>query len=176
MVKRRCNFCGALFDTYECYDKRKRKNRYCSKQCEAEAKKYNNTFEQWKGGHLNKTTGYWEVRINGKDYQEHRLVMERHLGRKLEPWEQVHHINHDKTDNRIENLELTTKWDHAKEHKRVTMRICKLCGELKNHKARGLCNTCYHREMMNGRLDNYAKDEVRKYIYYPVWHEIPEQA
>ena len=38
--------------------------------------------------------------------REHRVLMERHLGRKLEPWELVHHKDGNPQNNAIENLEL----------------------------------------------------------------------
>ena len=47
----------------------------------------------------------------------YRVRMEEKLGRYLATEEQVHHINGDPTDDRIENLELTTSAEHSKTHK-----------------------------------------------------------
>jgi len=50
--------------------------------------------------------GYRKVRDGGKQRFEHRVVLERLLGRPLQPWENVHHINGVRHDNRPANLEL----------------------------------------------------------------------
>ncbi len=77
----------------------------------------------YKGGRRTSSNGYVYVlshnhpnRDKNNEVSEHRLVMERYLGRYLERDEEVHHINETKTDNKISNLELLSKSDHTRLH------------------------------------------------------------
>jgi hypothetical protein len=76
----------------------------------------------WNGGRRINHQGYVLVYCPNHPYadrqglvREHRLVMERHLGRYLWPEEVVHHENDNPQDNRIENLKI---FANNAEHKR----------------------------------------------------------
>jgi hypothetical protein len=62
-------------------------------------------------------SGYFRINIDGKRVLQHRYIMEQFLKRKLKRKETIHHINHIKTDNRIENLELLkNESEHMKKY------------------------------------------------------------
>ena len=61
---------------------------------------------------------YKAIKVNGIKHDEHRYVMERHLGQKLSFDEVVHHKDENPRNNDISNLEVLTRQQHIRIHQR----------------------------------------------------------
>lgn len=153
---------------------RKTKKMFCSLEC-----RYNNTTRL--GHRYLGLNGYFYIKTGPSHYDlEHRLILEKKLGRKLRKGEHGHHINSNKQDNIPENLEIYgSNSAHIKYHnalyggkhpkdspkairKRVNSRWtkywqgikpnkCQYEGCKKPHKAKRLCSSHYE-QFRKGKL------------------------
>lgn len=88
--------------------------KFCSVEC---SRKYmrgiNSPF--YNGGCIN-SQGYKIITINGKQFYEHRIIIEDFTGRKLNYDEDVHHKDGNKLNNNVDNLEIINKGEHGRIH------------------------------------------------------------
>lgn len=80
--------------------------------------------------------GYKCIWVDGKTVKIHVFIWERKNGKKPEGFD-IHHLNHDKGDYTLSNLELMSKSDHSRLHagwvrtgEEWTHKPCTGCGEL----------------------------------------------
>ena len=136
MINVICSYCGKTKKTYPSLVKG-RKHVFCNEACKIShikdfPEKWNRKpppihigakNPRWNGGKTVDRYGYEKVfnpessMSDSKGYvYTHRLVVSKSLGRILSKDEVVHHINEDKQDNRIQNLQLMTHREHKRLH------------------------------------------------------------
>lgn len=136
-----CQQCGSPFskrssEAYWQFEER----RFCSRACADKGRRTtrlpNSEFK----------ARYRQKKLpDGSRILEHRWVMEQVLGRKLRSDEHVHHINHDRLDNRPENLEVVSPAEHGLRHTvHPISKPCVICGkEFTPHKTKRVrAQTC----------------------------------
>lgn len=131
---RTCEQCRTEFYARPSDDRRGRR-KYCSARCQHDSYRGDGN-PNWRGGSFVSSSGYRMVRVpdhpqadNLGYYEEHRHVMEQQIGRTLEVTECVHHVNHDRLDNRPENLQLMSSWaEHQIAHAEYRDQPCASCG------------------------------------------------
>jgi hypothetical protein len=76
--------------------------------------------------------GYIRIRRGDDIILEHRAVVEESIGRPLDSSEIVHHVDENKTNNELDNLEVMSNSEHARHHARKPTLIDLTCGMCHN--------------------------------------------
>jgi len=127
---RNCLHCGEEYKVFKCHLNRAKQRgtnqgHFCSKKCGYDYREKPEAGRtRYENGYICETAPDHPVVLarvakGSRNYfiRQHRLVMEKHIGRILEPFENVHHKNGIRDDNRIENLELWSKGQPAGQRK-----------------------------------------------------------
>jgi hypothetical protein len=75
--------------------------------------KTNSKCHNWRGGVYITEKGYKTVKINKKNVLLHRFIYESYHACCILPWIDIHHINENKLNNHISNLQLLSRSAHA---------------------------------------------------------------
>ena len=122
LILKKCLHCNKEFYVIP---QRIKTAKYCSKKCFDDIRRYKEIKSPEEKKKYLDNKGYlvfcYFIWKNGKPIKKEkrwsRYLMEKKIGKLLTKNDYVHHINGIKTDDRIENLELTTPRKHAKLHK-----------------------------------------------------------
>lgn|SRR5699024_905728 len=155
-----CEMCGEYFRTKKSHIKRRKT---CSRNCSGERKKifykgnknpnYGNRLEKnpmYKGSYIT-SHGYRALNRpddkNANKYGyvlEHRMIMSNELGRPLSDEEIVHHIDGNKLNNRISNLEVMDRSSHSSLHsEKYVITRCEKTGRFTDLKNIGFGSSGY---------------------------------
>jgi hypothetical protein len=99
--------------------------------------------------------GYIRTSRNGRRVMQHRLVVERKLGRQLTADEAVHHKNENKADNFEDNLELMAHGQHSSHHNAKQRQVgdCAVFGCGRGKWCKHLCKRHYMQFLTRGSLN-----------------------
>lgn len=145
-----CETCGKLYSRPTAMARRS-KHHFCSNAC---WRTWNRGAHHgsWKAGVMQHPSGYIRITVpeGGNAVWEHRYVWEQANG-PIPAGFEIHHINHNRADNRLENLELLSEHEHRSLRHALgrwskLYDRCQECGtQAVPHMAHGLCNKCHEK-------------------------------
>lgn len=122
----------------------------------------------WKGGKYINQYGHVMIRSDTKLHdkhqgyiQEHKDVMQKHLGRELTKDECIIHINGNVQDNRLENLKLVTRSEEISiiNKKDMSKRFCYLCGSYSTYQRKDNGRFTWYYINVEGKIGGIRDEE-----------------